>query len=332
MRWNSILSIIILATLLGYLVPSPASAATSTESTNGFKIEFYNMKDAQVQYLQVLRGEDAAKLRADIDINFGNNDGKVTSDEVEATEEANTGTDTYLTMDNIITVQVNEFPGNPNYTLEVLDAEGSIVSTDPIDFNIYIDLAWNQFDSAQTYTLNITCLNETLPSYFYLTVPEDLTMDISTLYPQLLRTYASAEGIIVSETDMVKVSGYFKQTLTMDIPNPFYVPPPDNDQDGTPDEYDLDDDNDGMPDSWEIANGLDPFINDSAVDADGDGFSNYREFRSGTDPNDASSKPTEPEPEKEDNTLIIAGIFVLLVIIVLIIALLIYRKGQKKKK
>jgi hypothetical protein len=52
----------------------------------------------------------------------------------------------------------------------------------------------------------------------------------------------------------------------------------------------LDSDNDGMPNSWETANG---FSNSSAADAlqdsDGDGFSNYAEFLSGTNPRDNQS-------------------------------------------
>lgn len=330
MRLHNILSITFIALLLACLFLPSIHAAPSETSTYGFRIEFYNMQDAQVQYLQVLKGDDATKIRGFIDINYGNNDGKVTTPEVDNAESANTGTDTYLSMDNIIEVKVNGFPGNANYTLEIINAEGSIVSTDPVNFNIYIDLSWNQFSNAQIYTLNLTCLNSTLPSYFYLTIPEDLPMQISTLYPPQMRTYASASGIVVSESDMSKVSNYFKQTLTMDIPNTYYTPPPDNDNDGVPDDEDLDDDNDGMPDTWETANGLDPLTNDSASDADGDGYSNYREFRSGTNPNDPGSKPAEPEEEDDNSTLIIL-VFIALVIIVLILVFMIYMKSQKKK-
>ena len=43
-----------------------------------------------------------------------------------------------------------------------------------------------------------------------------------------------------------------------------------------PDNYDTD--KDGMPDVWEIANGFNPEIDDSAQDADGDGYTNIEEF------------------------------------------------------
>ncbi len=43
-----------------------------------------------------------------------------------------------------------------------------------------------------------------------------------------------------------------------------------------------DDDGDGMADTWEIANGLDPTVNDANADADGDGVSNLQEFQNGT--------------------------------------------------
>ena len=39
-----------------------------------------------------------------------------------------------------------------------------------------------------------------------------------------------------------------------------------------------DSDLDGMPDTWEIANGLNPDINDSGADLDGDGYTNIEEF------------------------------------------------------
>ncbi|MGD8523970.1 MAG: DUF2341 domain-containing protein, partial [Desulfobacterales bacterium] len=44
-------------------------------------------------------------------------------------------------------------------------------------------------------------------------------------------------------------------------------------------------DGDGMPDDWEIANGLDPTVDDSMADADNDGLTNLEEYERGTDPN-----------------------------------------------
>lgn len=41
---------------------------------------------------------------------------------------------------------------------------------------------------------------------------------------------------------------------------------------------DYDTDRDGMPNIWEMANGLNPEIDDSAQDADGDGYTNIEEF------------------------------------------------------
>jgi len=59
----------------------------------------------------------------------------------------------------------------------------------------------------------------------------------------------------------------------------------DTDGDGYGNNSDNDDDDDGMPDAWEIANNLDPLVNDAAGDPDGDGATNFEEFEDGTGPN-----------------------------------------------
>ena len=51
----------------------------------------------------------------------------------------------------------------------------------------------------------------------------------------------------------------------------------------------LDTDRDGMPDWWEIANGLDPAVNDAGDDPDGDGLTNLQEYQNFTDPQSADS-------------------------------------------
>ncbi|MCD6492022.1 MAG: SBBP repeat-containing protein, partial [Candidatus Korarchaeota archaeon] len=55
------------------------------------------------------------------------------------------------------------------------------------------------------------------------------------------------------------------------------------------DPTDSDSDDDGMPDGWEIQYGLDPLVNDSDGDIDGDGLSNLGEYQHGTDPTDSDS-------------------------------------------
>jgi hypothetical protein len=78
----------------------------------------------------------------------------------------------------------------------------------------------------------------------------------------------------------------------------------DNDGDGTGDNEDADDDNDGMPDTWEAAFGLDPFTNDAALDADGDGVTNFQEFQSDSNPTTAPSNTVPDAPVIDSATQI----------------------------
>ena len=65
----------------------------------------------------------------------------------------------------------------------------------------------------------------------------------------------------------------------------------DADGDGPGDACDPDDDNDGMSDAYELANSLDPLVNDGLADRDADGFANLAEFFAGTEAGSASSAP-----------------------------------------
>jgi hypothetical protein len=53
-----------------------------------------------------------------------------------------------------------------------------------------------------------------------------------------------------------------------------------------------DSDDDTMPDGWEVTYGLNPLVNDAYNDLDVDGFPNYFEFFSQTDPTNANSHPS----------------------------------------
>jgi len=66
-----------------------------------------------------------------------------------------------------------------------------------------------------------------------------------------------------------------------------------------------DDDGDGMDDGWELANDLDPTLDDSAEDPDDDGLSNLEEWNGGenpTNPREADSDGDDLNDGKEVNT------------------------------
>ena len=71
---------------------------------------------------------------------------------------------------------------------------------------------------------------------------------------------------------------------------------------GTPD----DSDGDGMPDIYELANGLNPLVNDSALDLDHDGLKNIDEYNAGTKANNPDTDGDGLMDGVETNT----GIFV----------------------
>jgi hypothetical protein len=76
----------------------------------------------------------------------------------------------------------------------------------------------------------------------------------------------------------------------------------DSDNDGIGDvcDPDTDNDQDGMPDAWESWYELDPSVNDTDQDKDGDGYSNLQEFQAETIPNDPEDHPDESGPSDTD--------------------------------
>lgn len=67
-----------------------------------------------------------------------------------------------------------------------------------------------------------------------------------------------------------------------------------------------DSDGDGMPDDFEISNGLNPYFDDSNMDADADGLTNLLELQRGTGVNDSDSDNDGLLDGVETNT----GVFV----------------------
>ena len=71
----------------------------------------------------------------------------------------------------------------------------------------------------------------------------------------------------------------------------------DTDADGAGNACDPDDDNDGMLDEFELLYSLNPLIDDSAADADLDGYSNLEEAALGTNPNTANADTIDTDAD-----------------------------------
>ncbi len=110
--------------------------------------------------------------------------------------------------------------------------------------------------------------------------------DLVTFYMDDSGDYlGTAEITAQSSNRMTSVRLYQGQTYFSDQDGIYQVIPGVNtDGDRYPDTVDTDDDNDGMPDSWENNYGLNPLVDDSGDDQDGDGVTNLEEYVLGTDP------------------------------------------------
>jgi len=117
----------------------------------------------------------------------------------------------------------------------------------------------------------------------------------------------------------------------------------DNDNDGLTNlqEYNMgtnlsnsDSDADGMTDGWEVTYGLNPLVNDSFDDIDGDNFNNLEEFKAGTIPTDSASVPEKDEDDKDEKDVMttIAAIIIVLIVIIILLALLMRKAGKEKEE
>jgi len=103
-------------------------------------------------------------------------------------------------------------------------------------------------------------------------------------------------------------------------------------------EWDVDDDDDGLPDGWEEIYFDNIELSGPLDDPDGDGFSNSKEYKMGTDPNNAESHPAgEPDIKKASGdeggvpTWLIVVIIIFVVLGLLLVAAIIVVKKRRDR-
>ncbi|UCE36896.1 MAG: tandem-95 repeat protein [Thermoplasmata archaeon] len=101
----------------------------------------------------------------------------------------------------------------------------------------------------------------------------------------------------------------------------------DTDSDGIGNNADTDDDDDGMPDDWELANDLNPLVDDSQDDNDNDGLTNLEEYEAGSDPN----SPEKAESEPSDEPFLFVIIVIIIIIVVLLLLFLLRKRGGEEE-
>lgn len=95
------------------------------------------------------------------------------------------------------------------------------------------------------------------------------------------------------------------------------------------DPLNCDTDGDGMEDGWEVHYGLNPLMNDSSMDKDGDGYSNLEEFREDTDPTDSNDHPREESIMFE---LVVLFSSILIILLVLGSIIFLITRSLKKRR
>lgn len=130
--------------LLPLLLSMPSALAA--RSSEAWRIEV-DANEASVQYRALLTGSEAQQLRSRIDREFGDSDGVVEDDEVEAFEEENSESfdkDRPDCFDNFELVRIDGQPprriSQAGVVLE--NARGIVTSTSPVVEIDYIDLAY----------------------------------------------------------------------------------------------------------------------------------------------------------------------------------------------
>lgn len=205
-----------------------------------------------------------------------------------------------------VTTTIGAYDYEPGATdkwrIRVFDAQGNRTTTDEVELTCaegvarapvpFIEASKTRIKPGEEIILDATRSSDPDGALSELAVQWDLDgnghYDTPLTTQKTYTTYFARPGTYQISARLQDESGYVAYSMPIGIR---VVLPIDNDGDGIVDDDDPDDDNDGLPDAWEALYELDQYVYDAWKDDDHDGYANYPEYLSQSDPTDAARTP-----------------------------------------